>query len=244
MQRSWRHSPTTSLSVSTGRRSPRSVLFGNGLLTGPSAPRVLSPLLVVTYPTLPCLLPCSPLPGVPILSALYRKSSPGYVSLVYILAPISLVVLNPIGFALCEYGLALEQRQQDGPPHTGSLNGAPHPSATSTAGLPQPPPPPPRPPRRPRRTLIRVRGSQPLLISMKKRMRDRAEADSCFHPHLLRLSAMSRAGCRSLVGWAVWGHGGATGGRSRWWSCGRYDKPTHTYIGPLALLTEPTCPIV
>lgn len=46
--------------------------------------------------------------GVPILSALYGKSHPDYVLFLYLLSPISLVVLNPLAFALCEYGSALE----------------------------------------------------------------------------------------------------------------------------------------
>ncbi|TFJ81610.1 hypothetical protein NSK_006861 [Nannochloropsis salina CCMP1776] len=45
--------------------------------------------------------------GVPICAALYRSSHPGYTSYLYLLAPISLVLLNPLAFILCEIVLVL-----------------------------------------------------------------------------------------------------------------------------------------
>uniref|UniRef100_A0A4W4HCH0 G protein-coupled receptor 155b n=1 Tax=Electrophorus electricus TaxID=8005 RepID=A0A4W4HCH0_ELEEL len=40
--------------------------------------------------------------GYPIVDALYRSSHPDYVQYLYLVAPVSLTVLNPVGFALCE----------------------------------------------------------------------------------------------------------------------------------------------
>ncbi|XP_062862553.1 lysosomal cholesterol signaling protein [Trichomycterus rosablanca] len=40
--------------------------------------------------------------GYPIVEALYRNTHPEYVQYIYLVAPISLMVLNPIGFAFCE----------------------------------------------------------------------------------------------------------------------------------------------
>ncbi|KAK1798744.1 hypothetical protein P4O66_007025, partial [Electrophorus voltai] len=40
--------------------------------------------------------------GYPIVDALYRSSHPEYVQYLYLVAPVSLTVLNPVGFALCE----------------------------------------------------------------------------------------------------------------------------------------------
>ncbi|CAL8267938.1 unnamed protein product [Lota lota] len=40
--------------------------------------------------------------GYPIVNALYRDTHPEYLQYIYLVAPVSLVLLNPIGFALCE----------------------------------------------------------------------------------------------------------------------------------------------
>ncbi|XP_073726822.1 lysosomal cholesterol signaling protein isoform X2 [Misgurnus anguillicaudatus] len=40
--------------------------------------------------------------GYPIVDALYRSSYPEYVQYIYLVAPVSLILLNPVGFALCE----------------------------------------------------------------------------------------------------------------------------------------------
>ncbi|XP_067315249.1 lysosomal cholesterol signaling protein isoform X2 [Pseudorasbora parva] len=40
--------------------------------------------------------------GYPIVDALYRSTHPEYVQYIYLVAPVSLMLLNPVGFALCE----------------------------------------------------------------------------------------------------------------------------------------------
>uniref|UniRef100_A0A671TBX8 Integral membrane protein GPR155-like n=1 Tax=Sinocyclocheilus anshuiensis TaxID=1608454 RepID=A0A671TBX8_9TELE len=40
--------------------------------------------------------------GYPIVDALYRTSHPEYMQYIYLVAPVSLMLLNPVGFALCE----------------------------------------------------------------------------------------------------------------------------------------------
>ncbi|KAM9851114.1 lysosomal cholesterol signaling protein isoform 2-T2 [Aulostomus maculatus] len=40
--------------------------------------------------------------GYPIVEALYRSTYPEYLQYIYLVAPVSLMLLNPIGFALCE----------------------------------------------------------------------------------------------------------------------------------------------
>ncbi|XP_053734197.1 integral membrane protein GPR155 [Synchiropus splendidus] len=40
--------------------------------------------------------------GYPIVEALYRSSHPEYLQYIYLVAPVSLMLLNPLGFALCE----------------------------------------------------------------------------------------------------------------------------------------------
>ncbi|XP_051987092.1 integral membrane protein GPR155-like [Xyrauchen texanus] len=40
--------------------------------------------------------------GYPIVDALYRNSHPEYMQYIYLVAPVSLMLLNPVGFALCE----------------------------------------------------------------------------------------------------------------------------------------------
>uniref|UniRef100_H3DHS7 G protein-coupled receptor 155 n=1 Tax=Tetraodon nigroviridis TaxID=99883 RepID=H3DHS7_TETNG len=40
--------------------------------------------------------------GFPIVEALYKSTNPEYLQYIYLVAPVSLVLLNPIGFALCE----------------------------------------------------------------------------------------------------------------------------------------------
>ena len=42
--------------------------------------------------------------GSPIVEAVYAKTHPNYVAYLYLMAPISLVILNPIGFVLMEIG--------------------------------------------------------------------------------------------------------------------------------------------
>lgn len=37
-----------------------------------------------------------------IVDALYRSTYPEYLQYIYLVAPVSLMLLNPIGFALCE----------------------------------------------------------------------------------------------------------------------------------------------
>ena len=47
--------------------------------------------------------------GNPILQAIYSLSHPDFQSYLYLLAPISLVILNPIGFVFMEIGKQQEQ---------------------------------------------------------------------------------------------------------------------------------------
>ena len=42
--------------------------------------------------------------GSPIVDAVYGKTHPNYVGYLYLMAPISLVILNPVGFVLMELG--------------------------------------------------------------------------------------------------------------------------------------------
>lgn len=37
-----------------------------------------------------------------VVDALYRSTYPEYLQYIYLVAPVSLMLLNPIGFALCE----------------------------------------------------------------------------------------------------------------------------------------------
>ncbi|KAJ8003386.1 hypothetical protein DPEC_G00147790 [Dallia pectoralis] len=48
--------------------------------------------------------------GYPIVEALYRNTHPEYLQYIYLVAPVSLMLLNPIGFAFCEV-----QRWKDNP---------------------------------------------------------------------------------------------------------------------------------
>ncbi|XP_048048766.1 integral membrane protein GPR155 isoform X2 [Megalobrama amblycephala] len=50
--------------------------------------------------------------GFPIVEALYRNTHPEYLQYIYLVAPVSLMVLNPLGFAFCEV-----QRWRAGEPH-------------------------------------------------------------------------------------------------------------------------------
>ncbi|XP_051565247.1 integral membrane protein GPR155-like isoform X2 [Myxocyprinus asiaticus] len=50
--------------------------------------------------------------GFPIVKALYRNTHPEYLQYIYLVAPVSLMVLNPLGFAFCEV-----QRWRTGEPH-------------------------------------------------------------------------------------------------------------------------------
>ncbi|XP_076871709.1 lysosomal cholesterol signaling protein isoform X2 [Brachyhypopomus gauderio] len=53
--------------------------------------------------------------GYPIVDALYRTSHPDYAQYLYLVAPVSLMLLNPVGFALCEL-----QRWRQNPDHNQS----------------------------------------------------------------------------------------------------------------------------
>ncbi|XP_072539705.1 lysosomal cholesterol signaling protein isoform X3 [Salminus brasiliensis] len=53
--------------------------------------------------------------GYPIVEALYRSSHPDYGQYLYLVAPVSLMLLNPVGFALCEL-----QRWRQNPDHSHS----------------------------------------------------------------------------------------------------------------------------
>ncbi|KAK2850003.1 hypothetical protein Q7C36_008786 [Tachysurus vachellii] len=56
--------------------------------------------------------------GYPIVEALYRNTHPEYVQYIYLVAPVSLMVLNPIGFAFCEVQKwKRDQRQQQSKLH-------------------------------------------------------------------------------------------------------------------------------
>ncbi|XP_053483023.1 integral membrane protein GPR155 [Ictalurus furcatus] len=50
--------------------------------------------------------------GYPIVEALYRNTHPEYLQYIYLVAPISLMVLNPIGFAFCEVQKRRREQQQ------------------------------------------------------------------------------------------------------------------------------------
>ncbi|XP_070772579.1 lysosomal cholesterol signaling protein [Enoplosus armatus] len=53
--------------------------------------------------------------GYPIVEALYRSTYPEYLQYIYLVAPVSLMLLNPIGFALCE---VQKWRQASHPQHS------------------------------------------------------------------------------------------------------------------------------
>ncbi|XP_035462116.2 integral membrane protein GPR155 isoform X3 [Scophthalmus maximus] len=53
--------------------------------------------------------------GYPIVDALYRSTYPEYLQYIYLVAPVSLMLLNPIGFALCE---VQRWRQANHPQHS------------------------------------------------------------------------------------------------------------------------------
>lgn len=50
--------------------------------------------------------------GYPIVEALYKNTYPEYLQYIYLVAPISLMLLNPIGFAFCEVQKWKDQRDQ------------------------------------------------------------------------------------------------------------------------------------
>ncbi|KAJ8012754.1 hypothetical protein DPEC_G00046160 [Dallia pectoralis] len=50
--------------------------------------------------------------GYPIVEALYKNSHPEYLQYIYLVAPISLMILNPIGFVFCEVQRWRDQRDQ------------------------------------------------------------------------------------------------------------------------------------
>ncbi|KAK7901350.1 hypothetical protein WMY93_018119 [Mugilogobius chulae] len=56
--------------------------------------------------------------GYPIVEALYRSTYPEYLQYIYLVAPVSLMILNPIGFALCEIQ---RWRQASHPERVGQL---------------------------------------------------------------------------------------------------------------------------
>ncbi|XP_028325232.1 integral membrane protein GPR155 [Gouania willdenowi] len=55
--------------------------------------------------------------GYPIVDALYRNTYPEYLQYIYLVAPVSLMLLNPIGFALCE----VQQWKDQGHPQRSTL---------------------------------------------------------------------------------------------------------------------------
>lgn len=50
-----------------------------------------------------------------LVDALYRSTYPEYLQYIYLVAPVSLMILNPIGFALCE---VQKWRQASHPQHS------------------------------------------------------------------------------------------------------------------------------
>ncbi|XP_031415222.1 integral membrane protein GPR155 [Clupea harengus] len=50
--------------------------------------------------------------GYPIVDALYRNTHPEYLQYIYLVAPVSLILLNPLGFALCEVQKWQSNREQ------------------------------------------------------------------------------------------------------------------------------------
>ncbi|XP_076119907.1 lysosomal cholesterol signaling protein [Alosa pseudoharengus] len=50
--------------------------------------------------------------GYPIVEALYRNTHPEYLQYIYLVAPVSLILLNPLGFALCEVQKWQSSREQ------------------------------------------------------------------------------------------------------------------------------------
>ncbi|KAF5905844.1 integral membrane protein, partial [Clarias magur] len=56
--------------------------------------------------------------GYPIVEALYRNTHPEYLQYIYLVAPISLMVLNPIGFAFCE----IQKRSHEQRPQQNKLH--------------------------------------------------------------------------------------------------------------------------
>ncbi|XP_076025957.1 lysosomal cholesterol signaling protein [Genypterus blacodes] len=50
--------------------------------------------------------------GYPIVEALYKSTNPDYLQYIYLVAPVSLMLLNPIGFALCEVQKWKDQENQ------------------------------------------------------------------------------------------------------------------------------------
>ncbi|KAJ8416877.1 hypothetical protein AAFF_G00327550 [Aldrovandia affinis] len=50
--------------------------------------------------------------GYPIVEALYKNTYPEYLQYIYLVAPVSLIILNPIGFAFCEVQKWRESRDQ------------------------------------------------------------------------------------------------------------------------------------
>uniref|UniRef100_A0A3B3BEP5 G protein-coupled receptor 155a n=1 Tax=Oryzias melastigma TaxID=30732 RepID=A0A3B3BEP5_ORYME len=51
--------------------------------------------------------------GYPIVEALYKSTHPEYLQYIYLVAPVSLMLLNPIGFALCEIQKWKNQENQE-----------------------------------------------------------------------------------------------------------------------------------
>ncbi|KAK3780259.1 hypothetical protein RRG08_047248 [Elysia crispata] len=52
--------------------------------------------------------------GYPIVQAIYSKSHPEYIKYIYLVAPISLAILNPIGFIMMEFQRTINSRNQSG----------------------------------------------------------------------------------------------------------------------------------
>eukprot|EP01136_Pigoraptor_vietnamica_P027737 Opistho-1_new@84404 len=63
--------------------------------------------------------------GLPIVQALYDSTHPAYAGFLYLVAPISLILLNPIGFVMMEYGAQKEQRAVEESFNASSVSGRP-----------------------------------------------------------------------------------------------------------------------
>jgi hypothetical protein len=47
--------------------------------------------------------------GLPVAESLYGSVYPSYVSLVYVTAPVTYMLINPLGVWLCEHGMSLPE---------------------------------------------------------------------------------------------------------------------------------------
>ncbi|KAJ8600546.1 hypothetical protein CTAYLR_007929 [Chrysophaeum taylorii] len=106
--------------------------------------------------------------GLPVMTALFKNSHPHLVSMLYLLSPVSLLLLNPIGFLLMGYaysapGGAAEEvpaNQADDDDDDDDDDDMAPPmleDPSSTTGLSTPPPPPPlKPPQKPSSVVLSV----------------------------------------------------------------------------------------